>query len=162
MTTQLQLIYIIIVQRRTSPAALSVILCHRITNFSRRTYSWESYTREQNGLFNCSNQAVMTMQTDQFYSKVTFCLCGTKGRAAKTLENQLENLKYSTSWNPRGRILVVATDSDKELGHLLAAHIFSILWQVARIVNVVVLIPNQFAYRPQHTKCITKQQQLTG
>ena len=66
----------------------------------------------------------------------------------ETLENQLDNLKYSTSWNPRGRFLVVATGSSNEPAHLLAAHICSVLWHVARIVNVVVLIPNQFAYRP--------------
>jgi len=68
----------------------------------------------------------------------------------ETLENQLAILKESTSWNPRGRFLVVATDSSNEPGQLLAAHICSILWQVARIVNVVVLIPNQFAYLPLH------------
>jgi hypothetical protein len=45
---------------------------------------------------------------------------------------------------------VVATERSNEPAHLLAAHICSILWQVARIVNVVVLIPNQFAYRPLH------------
>ena len=80
----------------------------------------------------------------------------------ETLENQLENLKYSTSWNPRGRFLVVATDSSNGPAHLLAAHICSVLWQVARIVNVVVLIPNQFAYRPLHAMSSRKQQQLIG
>jgi hypothetical protein len=68
----------------------------------------------------------------------------------ETLENQLENLKTKKSWNPRGRFLVVATDSSNEPTHLLAAHICSVLWQVARIINVVVLIPNQLAYRPLH------------
>jgi len=74
----------------------------------------------------------------------------------ETLQNQLENVKYSTSWNPRGRFLVVATDKSNEPAHLLAAHICSILWQVARIVNVVVLIPIQFAYRPLHAVNTTK------
>jgi len=74
----------------------------------------------------------------------------------ETLENQVENLKYSTSWNPRGRFLVVATVSSNEPAHLLAANICSILWQLARIVNVVVLIPNQFAYRPLHAMSTTK------
>jgi len=74
----------------------------------------------------------------------------------ETLENQVENLKYSTSWNPRGRFLVVATDSSNGPAHLLAAHICSILWQLARIVNVVVLIPNQFAYRPLHAMSTTQ------
>ena len=68
----------------------------------------------------------------------------------ETIENQLENLKYSISWNPRGRFLVVVTESSKEPAQLLTAHMCSILWQVARIVNVVVLIPNQFAYCPLH------------
>jgi len=74
----------------------------------------------------------------------------------ETLENQLENLKYSTSWNPRGRFLVVATDSGNEPVHLLTAHICSIFWQVARIVNVVVSIPNQFSYRALHAMSTTK------
>jgi hypothetical protein len=74
----------------------------------------------------------------------------------ETIENQLENLKYSTSWNPRGRFLVVTTVNSNEPAHLLAANICSILWQVARIVNVVVLIPNQFAYRPLHAMSTTK------
>jgi len=73
----------------------------------------------------------------------------------ETLENQLENLKYSTSWNPRGRFLVVEADSSNEPAHLLAAHICSILWQVSRIVNVVVLIPNKFAYRTLHAVSTT-------
>ena len=79
-----------------------------------------------------------------------------EGSLNETIENQLENLKYSTSWNPRGRFLVVATDSSNKPAHLLAAHICSILWQVARIVNVVVLVPNLFAYRPLHAMSTTK------
>ena len=51
---------------------------------------------------------------------------------------------------------MVATDSSNEPAQLLAAHICSILWQVARIVNVVVLIPNQIAYRPLHAVSTTK------
>jgi len=30
------------------------------------------------------------------------------------------------------------------------------MWQIASIVNVVVLIPNQFAYRPLHAMSTTK------
>jgi len=50
----------------------------------------------------------------------------------------------------------VATDSNNGPAHLLAAHICSILWQVARIVNVVVLLQNQFSYRPLHAVSTTK------
>ena len=74
----------------------------------------------------------------------------------ETIENQLENLQYSTSWNPRGRFLVVATDSSNEPAHLLAAHICSVLWQLARIINVVVVITNKFPYRPLHAVSTTK------
>jgi hypothetical protein len=83
-------------------------------------------------------------------SYILFVWNGEAGSLNETIENQVEILKYSTSWNPRGRFLVVATDSNNGPAHLLAAHICSVLWQVARIVNVVVLIPNQFAYRPLH------------
>jgi len=51
---------------------------------------------------------------------------------------------------------VVATENSNEPAHLLAAQICSILWQVARIVNVVVLIQNQFAHRPLHAMSTTK------
>jgi len=79
-----------------------------------------------------------------------------EGSLNETVENHVENLKYRTSWNPRGKFLVVATERSNEPPHLLAAHISSILWQMARIVNVVVLIPNQLAYRPQHAMRTTK------
>jgi len=62
----------------------------------------------------------------------------------ETLENQVENLKYSTSWNPRGRFLVVVTDRNNVSAHLLAAHLCSLMWQLVRIFNVVVLVQNQF------------------
>jgi len=74
----------------------------------------------------------------------------------ETLENQLDNLKNRRSWNPRGSFLVVATDNSNVPAHLLAAHICSILWKVASIVNVVVLIPNQLPYRPLHAASTTK------
>jgi len=75
---------------------------------------------------------------------------GEGGSLNETIENQLENQKDSSSWNPRGRFLVVLTESSNETGHLLAANLCSVLWQVARIFNVVDLIPNQFAYFPRH------------
>ena len=89
--------------------------------------------------------------SDLHHSYIMFVWNGEAKSLNETLENQVENLRYSTSWNPRGRVLVVATERSNEPGDLLAAHICSILWQVARIVNVVVLIANQFAYRPLNT-----------
>jgi hypothetical protein len=80
------------------------------------------------------------------HSYILFVWNGEAGSLNETIENQLENLKYSTFWNPRQRFLVVATDSSNEPAQLLAAHICSVLWQMVRIVNVVVMIPNHFAY----------------
>ena len=51
---------------------------------------------------------------------------------------------------------MVATESSNEPAHLLAVHLCSILWQVARIVNLVVLITNHFANRPLHAMSTTK------
>jgi len=90
------------------------------------------------------------------HSYILFVWNGEAGSLNETIENQVENLRYSTSWNPRGRFLVVVTERSNEPAHLLAAHICSILWQVARIVNVVVLIPNHFAYRPLNAVRTTK------
>ena len=90
------------------------------------------------------------------HSYILFVWNEEAGSLNETLENQVENLKHSTSWNPRGRFLVVVTDRNNVSAHLLAAHICSILWQVARIINVVVLIPNQFAFRPLHNMSSTK------
>jgi len=74
----------------------------------------------------------------------------------ETIENQLEYLKDSTSWNRRGRFLVVATEGSNEPAHLLAAHKCFILWQVARYFNVVVFISTQFPYLPLHARSTTK------
>jgi hypothetical protein len=96
------------------------------------------------------------------HSYVMFVWKEEVGSLNETLENQLENLKYSTSWKLRGRFLVVANESNNEPAHLLAAHICSVLWQVARIVNVVVLIANLLTIRPLHAGSNIKKQQLTG
>jgi hypothetical protein len=77
----------------------------------------------------------------------------------ETVEGQVDNLKYSTSWNPRGKFLVVVTDSGPDPPNVLAAQVCSTLWQVANIVNVVVLVPHQFAIPPPNT---TSNTQRTG
>jgi len=45
------------------------------------------------------------------HSYILFVWNEEAGSYNETLENQLEILKYGTSWNPRGRFLVVVTDS---------------------------------------------------
>ncbi|XP_033611240.1 uncharacterized protein LOC117283066 [Cryptotermes secundus] len=69
----------------------------------------------------------------------------------RTLGDQVEILKYSTSWNPRGRFVVVVSGHSSEPPQLLASLICAMLWQVASIANIVVLIPNQIAYRSLKT-----------
>jgi hypothetical protein len=74
---------------------------------------------------------------------------------SETLESQVESLKYSMSWNPRGKFLVVVTASTHDPPRLLAAHVCSTLWQMAYIVNVVVLVPHRFAYPPTNSTSST-------
>ena len=81
---------------------------------------------------------------------------GEEGSLNETTENHVDILKYRKSWNPRRRLLVVATESSNEPAHILAAQKRYIIWQVARIVNLVVLIPNQFPYLPLHVMSTRK------
>jgi len=73
----------------------------------------------------------------------------------ETLESQVENLKYSTSWNPRGKFLVVVTASTNDPPNLLAVQVCSTLWQMAYIVNVVVLVTHQLAHPPTNSPSST-------
>ena len=73
----------------------------------------------------------------------------------ETLERQVENFRYSTSWNPRGMFLVVVTASSNAPPNLLAAQVCSTLWQIAKIVNVVVLVPHKFTHLPPHSTSST-------
>ena len=73
----------------------------------------------------------------------------------ETLESQVENLIYSMSWNPRGKFLVVVTASSNDPPHLLAAQVCSILWEMANIVNVVVLVTHQSAHSPLNSPSST-------
>jgi hypothetical protein len=77
------------------------------------------------------------------HSYILFVLLEEKASLNETLENQVQNMKYSSSWNPRGRFVVVITGHNSEAPQLTATHICAILWQMSNIVNVVVLIPAQ-------------------
>jgi len=101
-------------QRWMSPATLSVILCLRRTICKRRTYYWEIYTRVQDGRFNCSDQAEMTLQTHQFYSRVTLCLCGTKrGQLKREDWKSVGQSEVHKIVESAGRFLMVATENSK-------------------------------------------------
>jgi len=69
----------------------------------------------------------------------------------ETLESQVENFRYSMSWNPRGMFLVVVTTSSNVPPNLLAAQVCFTLWQIANIANVVVLVPHKFTHLPPHS-----------
>jgi len=90
------------------------------------------------------------------HSYILFVWIEEAGSLNETIENQVEDLKDSTTWNTRERFLVVTTYRSNQPAQLLAANICSILLQLARIFNVVVLMPNQFAYRPLHAMKTTK------
>jgi hypothetical protein len=69
---------------------------------------------------------------------------------ADTVENilsgQLEYLQVSKSWNPRAKFIVVVNTHVKESPRSLALRICEKLWSIARIANVVVLIPHTRKY----------------
>jgi hypothetical protein len=67
---------------------------------------------------------------------------GKDGDVAETLVGRLEALKSWPSWNPRGRFFVLVTARDSESPHSLALKISGTLWNMNKIVNVVILIPN--------------------
>ena len=121
-------------QRRASPAAFSVNLCQKKTICRRLNVilgKLHEGTRWPIELFRPSGND--TADTSVLHhSYILFVWNGEASGLNETLD-QVENLKYSITWNPRGRFLVVATDSRNEPAQLLAAHICSVLWQVARI-----------------------------
>ncbi|XP_021941935.1 uncharacterized protein LOC110840925 [Zootermopsis nevadensis] len=86
------------------------------------------------------------------HSYILFVWLEEEASLNKSLENQVEYLKYSASWNPRGRFVVVMTGhSGQQLPQIVATHVCAILWQMSKIVNVVVLIPGQEADPPLTT-----------
>jgi hypothetical protein len=64
------------------------------------------------------------------------------GDVIETLVTQLEELQSLVSWNPRAKFFVVITDSFTRPADLLALKICETMWNMNRIVNVVVLVPN--------------------
>jgi hypothetical protein len=58
------------------------------------------------------------------------------------LLRQLEYLQDSTTWNSRAKFIVVVNTCDSEFTRSLALRICETLWIVAKIANVVVLIPS--------------------
>lgn len=60
----------------------------------------------------------------------------------ETLVTQLEELQSAVSWNPRAKFLVVVTENFTRPANLLALMIFETMWNMNRIVNVVILVPN--------------------
>jgi hypothetical protein len=65
------------------------------------------------------------------------------------LQEQLEYLQDSKTWNSRAKFIVVANTHDREFTRSLALRICEKLWSIARIANVVVLIPSTEKYFTQ-------------
>jgi hypothetical protein len=59
-----------------------------------------------------------------------------------TIETQMENQQDSFSWNPVAKFLVVVTGHGNEPHMSVARRIFDIVFEISRISNIVLLIPN--------------------
>ena len=76
----------------------------------------------------------------------------------ETLTNQLEMLKEaeSMSWNPRGKFLVVVTDSDDVSPRALGLQIYAELWKEHFIIDNTILIAARDNYVPMNGKNYTE------
>jgi len=71
--------------RRTTPDTARSVLSDPLPqrdDLKTVNFILRKLMRERDGRLNCSDQAEMTLPTQQFYMTVTFCLCGTKTRTA--------------------------------------------------------------------------------
>jgi hypothetical protein len=59
-----------------------------------------------------------------------------------TIKTQMENQKDSLSWNPLAKFLVVVTGLGSEPHISVARRIFVAVWEMTRISNIVLMIPN--------------------
>jgi hypothetical protein len=59
-----------------------------------------------------------------------------------TIESQMQNQRDSPSWNPRAKFLLVLSGHDTDPHITVGRHICEILWDISKISNLVVLIPN--------------------
>ncbi|PSN34682.1 Ionotropic receptor 600 [Blattella germanica] len=60
----------------------------------------------------------------------------------EVLENEVEMLRYSPSWNPRAVFIVIMTYYIDEDAKLMALHVHKSLWEEYKVVKVLVVISN--------------------
>jgi hypothetical protein len=75
---------------------------------------------------------------------------------------QIQNYQDSPSWNPRAKFLVVVTGHDNEFRVSLASHVCATLWEISKVSNIVVLIPNSsHALTSNHTSLMAVEETKT-
>jgi len=72
---------------------------------------------------------------------VIFTWSGEQDSAMDNLGYQVDELKKRSSWNNRAKFLVVVAENLREEASQVAFKIMKELWEVYRVLNVVVLIP---------------------
>jgi hypothetical protein len=72
---------------------------------------------------------------------VIFTWSGEEDSAIDNLDYQVDELKRRSSWNNRAKFLVVVAENLREEVGQVAFKIMKELWEVYRVLNVVVLIP---------------------
>jgi hypothetical protein len=90
-----------------------------------------------------ADETATSTPTDRPHSYILFTGSEDEdGDVVETLVGQLEAMKSSSSWNPRGRFVVMVKTLNSESPHSIALKISETMWNMNKIVNIVILIPN--------------------
>ncbi|KAJ4431210.1 hypothetical protein ANN_19807 [Periplaneta americana] len=68
----------------------------------------------------------------------------------QVLEDQLNTFKALTSWNPRGKFIVLVINHAEESPQVLAKNILQMLWVLSKVVNVIVLVAQVYSSSPHN------------
>jgi hypothetical protein len=103
---------------------------------------------------NIADDAAAVTLTDRPHTYMIFTWSEEEeGEVIEALVGQLEALKSWPSWNPRGRFVVLVRTLTSQSPHSLALKISETMWNMNKIVNIVILIPNSVV--PSHNDSAT-------
>ncbi|PSN31492.1 Ionotropic receptor 604, partial [Blattella germanica] len=69
------------------------------------------------------------------------------------LEDQLNELQYSRSWNPRAKFVIVVPDAGNTPPKDIAMKVCDVLWTFMKIINVLIVIPETEDFNSEHSNC---------
>jgi hypothetical protein len=72
---------------------------------------------------------------------ITTCACNVPKQVLEHTERQLQTLQARSSWNPRGKFIVLVTQNYGAFSKVLAKRMLQLLWNF-KVLNVIVAIPD--------------------